>query len=146
MKKLVVFMIALVVCLILTSCSHNASLLGIGSALRVGSGEASIWYGDGFFLNSVSRENVKFNAELDSTMGVVKDPENGSYKGIKSLSFEVGPQLGGYARELGEKNPEALKSYYDALAKYYEYRVARDVLPASSITDENQKPSAESEK
>lgn len=132
--------------MLMTSCSHNASLFGIGSALRVGSGEAGLWYGDGLFLNSVSRENVKFNAELDSTMGVVKDPENGSYKGIKSLSFEVGPQLGGYASELGEKNPEALKSYYDALAKYYEFRVARDVLPASSVTEEKQEPATDTEK
>ena len=147
MKKALTLIVIAGACLLFTSCSHNASLLGIGSAFRIGSGEASVWYGDGLFLNSVSRENVKFQSELDSTMGVNFDPTSGTYKGIKSISLEVGPQLGGYAKELGEKNPEALKSYYDALAKYYEYRAGQEALPASSksaISDDKSKEATQS--
>lgn len=147
--KIRTFVIALAIvgACFLTSCSHNAELLGIGSAFRIGSGEASVWYGDGLFLNNVSRENVKFSSELDSTMGVSFDPDSGTYKGIKSISLEVGPQLGGYAKELGEKNPEALKAYYDALAKYYEYREKQDALPAqqkSAISDDKSKDATKS--
>lgn len=140
--KSIIILFAVACACMLTSCSHNASLLGIGSAFRMGSGEASIWYGDGMFLNSVSRENVRFKSELDSTMGVAFDPTNGTYKGIKSISLEVGPQLGGYARELGEKNPDALRAYYEALAKYYEYREKQEALPVqqkSAISDEKSK-------
>ena len=140
--KLFVLLTCIVCIAFCTSCSHNAEQLGIGSAFRVGSGDAGMWYGDGLFLNNVSRENIRFESEIDSTNGFSYDPKTNSYKGIKSISLEVGPQLGGYAKELGEKNPEALKAYYDALAKYYEFRVRQDELPSSSkstISDDKSK-------
>ena len=137
----ITLLIAATAC-VLCSCSHNAELLGIGTAFRIGSGEFSANYADGLFLNSVSRDNMRFNAELDSTMGLTYDPVSNTYKGIKSISYEIGPQLGGYSKELGEKSPEALKSYYDATAKYYEYRIKQDATPVSNktaISDEKSK-------
>ena len=53
----------------------------------------------------------------------------------------------GYASELGEKNQEALKAYFDALAKYYEYRQAEAAIPApqkSAISDEKSKAASDS--
>ena len=133
MKK--IYLITMVaVMAVLCSCSHNASLVGVGTAFRLGSGEVSLNYADGLFLSNVSRDNVKFCAELDSTMGVTYDPVSNSYKGIKSISYEIGPQLGGYSKELGYINPDALKAYYEASAKYYEYRKAQDAQPAASKT------------
>ena len=142
MRNLITFAFVSVFAMLMAGCSHNTQQLGIGTAYRVGSGDAGMWYGDGLFLNNVSRENIRFESEIDSTNGFSYDPKTNSYKGIKSISLEVGPQLGGYAKELGEKNPEALKAYYDALAKYYEYRVRQDELPSSSkstISDDKSK-------
>ena len=132
-KTTLMILAAACACMLTASCAHNASMLGAGTAFRIGSGEVSLHYADGLFLTNVSRENVRFSAELDSTLGVTYDPTTGSYKGIKGITYEIGPQLGGYAQELGEKNPEALKSYFDALAAYYEYRGAQPApQPVSS--------------
>lgn len=143
MKKLsILAILAILAAILLVSCSHNASILGVGTSFRLGSGEVSLNYADGLFLNSVSRDNVRFTAELDSTMGVSYDPTSNTYKGIKGISYEVGPQLGGYSKELGEANPEALKAYYDACSAYYEYRKLQESLPAqqkSAISDEKSK-------
>ena len=142
MRNLIIVAFVAVFAMLMAGCSHNTEQLGIGSAFRVGSGDAGMWYGDGLFLNNVSRENIRFESEIDSTNGFSYDPKTNSYKGIKSISLEVGPQLGGYAKELGEKNPEALKAYYDALAKYYEFRVRQGELPSSSkstISDDKSK-------
>ena len=143
MKKLhILSILAILAAILLSSCSHNASILGVGTAFRLGSGEVSLNYADGLFLNSVSRDNVRFTAELDSTVGVSYDPTSNTYKGIKGISYEVGPQLGGYSKELGEANPEALKAYYDACSAYYEYRKLQESLPAqqkSAISDEKSK-------
>ena len=143
MKKLhILSILSILAAILLASCSHNASILGVGTSFRLGSGEVSLNYADGLFLNSVSRDNVRFTAELDSTVGVSYDPTSNTYKGIKGISYEVGPQLGGYSKELGEANPEALKAYYDACSAYYEYRKLQESLPAqqkSAISDEKSK-------
>lgn len=146
MKKALMFFAVAGICL-LASCSHNAAMLGAGTAFSFGSGEFSLRYTDGLFLNSVNRENVKLSADLDSTIGVTYDPTSNTYKGIKSITYEVGPQMNGYAVELGEKAPDALKSYYDSLAKYYEYQAAQTALPAqqkSAISDEKSKAASDS--
>ena len=137
MRKLLVSLAACA-CLLAASCAHNASMLGAGTAFSIGSSQVNLHYADGLFLTNVSRENVRFSADLDSTLGVTYDPTTGSYKGIKGITYEIGPQLGGYAQELGEKNPEALKAYFDALKAYYE---SRSVQPAPQpvISDEKSK-------
>lgn len=141
MKRLsFVFIAALA--LLMAGCSHNASLMGLGTSFRIGSGEASLNYADGLFLNSVSRDNMKFTAELDATMGLTYEPSSGTYKGIKAISYEIGPQLGGYSQKLGEVNPDALRAYYEATAKYYEYRralVSQPVQNKTAISEEKSK-------
>ena len=87
MKKVLLFTALLATCL-LASCAHNASMLGAGTAFRIGSGEVSLHYADGLFLTNVSRENVRFTAELDSTMGFTYDPTTDTYKGIKGITYE----------------------------------------------------------
>ena len=129
MKKSLFF--AAVVCLfLLASCGHNVSHLGMGSAFRLGSGEFSLSYYDGLFLSSVNRENMRFCAEIDSTVGASYDPVTGSFKGIKSVEVETGPQITGYTADLAEKSPEAVAAYYDALKAYYQ---ANNKAPASPL-------------
>ncbi len=114
MKKTIPIL-AILTSLHITSCSHNASILGVGTAFRLGSGEVSLNYADGLFLNSVSRDNVRFTAELDSTIGVSYDLTSNTYKGIKGISYEVGPQLGGYPK--GRRFEPAGAHHLQALAK-----------------------------
>ena len=118
--------------IMLCSCGHNVSQLGMGSAFRLGSGEFSLSYYDGLFLNSVNRENMRFSAEIDSTVGASYDPVTGTFKGIKSISVETGPQLNGYSVDVAKENPEALSAYYDALKSYYQTRNQ----PESLISDD----------
>lgn len=135
-----VAIIVLVACsIMLCSCGHNVSQLGMGSAFRLGSGEFSLSYYDGLFLNSVNRENMRFEAEIDSTVGASYDPVTGSFKGIKSISVETGPQITGYTADLAKASPEAVASYYDALKAYYE---SLDKTPVQSLISEEKSKEA----
>lgn len=122
---------------LVASCGHNVSQIGLGSSFRLGSGEFSLAYSDGLFLNSVNRENMSFTAELDSTVGAAYDPVTGTYKGIKSITVETGPQITGYTADLAKASPEAVAAYYTALAAYYQ---AKGKAPATpKISDEKSK-------
>lgn len=113
-------------------CGHNVHQLGMGSSFRLGSGEFSLAYNDGLFLNSVNRENMRFSAEIDSTVGASYDPATGSFKGIKSICVETGPQLTGYTAEVAKASPEAVAAYYDALRAYYKSGAEKPVQPLVS--------------
>ena len=123
-----------------SGCSHNVSHLGMGSAFRLGSGEFSLSYYDGMFLSSVNRENMRFCAEIDSTVGASYDPVTGSFKGIKSVEVETGPQITGYTADLAKQSPEAVAAYYDALKAYYQSKTP----PQPLISDEKSKEASES--
>ena len=123
-----------------SGCSHNVSHLGMGSAFRLGSGEFSLSYYDGMFLSSVNRENMRFCAEIDSTVGASYDPVTGSFKGIKSVEVETGPQITGYTADLAKQSPEAVSAYYDALKAYYQSKTP----PQPLISDEKSKEASES--
>ena len=132
--------LALVALVILCAgCGHNVSQLGMGSAFRLGSGEFSLSYTDGLFLNSVNRENMRFEAEIDSTVGASYDPVTGSFKGIKSIAVETGPQLNGYAVDIAKGNPEAIAAYYEALKAYYQ---SRNQTPAKPLISEEKSKEA----
>ena len=131
--------IAMLVILCASCVSHNVSQLGMGSAFRIGSGEFSLAYYDGLFLNSVNRENMCITAEIDSTVGASYDPVTGTFKGIKSFSIETGPQVTGYLADLAKESPEAVASYYDALKAYYQ---AKGKAPAQPLISEEKSKSA----
>ena len=137
MKKTLLLCLAAAALLMLAGCGHNVSQVGLGSAFRLGSGEFSLSYTDGLFLNSVNRENMKFTAELDSTVGAAYDPVTGTYKGIKSISVETGPQITGYTADLAKESPAAVEAYYQALAAYYQAKGKTAGQPA--ISDEKSK-------
>ena len=122
---------------LLASCGHNVSQIGLGSAFRLGSGEFSLSYSDGLFLNSVNRENMSFTAELDSTVGAAYDPVTGTYKGIKAITVETGPQITGYTADLAKQSPAAVEAYYTALAAYYQSKGKAPAAP--KISDEKSK-------
>lgn len=120
--------------LLMTGCSHNVGTLGIGTGFRTGGGEYGINYTEGLFGTFVTKDGIKFRAELDSTTGISYDPSTNSYKGIRAVEYSLPPQITGYAVDFAKENPEVAKAYYEALMKYY----------GCAITEE--RPATESEK
>ena len=106
------------VTLLITGCSHNVGTLGIGTGFRAG-GANGINYGEGLFGTFVTKDGIKFRAELDSTTGISYDPSTNSYKGIRSIEYSLPPQITGYAVDFAKGNPEVAEAYYEALIKYY---------------------------
>lgn len=104
--------------MLMTGCSHNVGTLGIGTGFRAG-GVDGINYGEGLFGTFVTKDGIKFRAELDSTTGFSYDPSTNSYKGIRSIEYSLPPQITGYAVDFAKDNPEVAKAYYEALMKYY---------------------------
>lgn len=135
-----VMLIGVLFIVMCAGCGHNVSQVGMGSAFRLGSGEFSLSYTDGLFLNSVNRENMSFEAELDSTVGASYDPVTGTFKGIKSIAVETGPQITGYTADLAKQSPEAVSAYYDALKAYYQSKTP----PQPLISDEKSKTATKS--
>ena len=105
--------------LLITGCSHNVGTLGIGTGFRTGGGEYGINYTEGLFGTFVTKDGIKFRAELDSTTGISYDPSTNSYKGIRAVEYSLPPQITGYAVDFAKENPEVAKAYYEALIKYY---------------------------
>ena len=105
--------------MLMTGCSHNVGTLGIGTGFRTGGGEYGINYTEGLFGTFVTKDGIKFRAELDSTTGITYDPSTNSYKGIRAVEYSLPPQITGYAVDFAKENPEVAKAYYEALMKYY---------------------------
>lgn len=105
--------------MLMTGCSHNVGTIGFGTGFRAGSSEYGINYGEGLFGTFVTKDGIKFRAELDSTTGFSYDPSTNSYKGIRAVEYSLPPQITGYAVDFAKDNPEVAKAYYDALMKYY---------------------------
>ena len=104
--------------MLMTGCSHNVGTLGIGTGFRAG-GVEGINYGEGLFGTFVTKDGIKFRAELDSTTGFSYDPSTNSYKGIRAVEYSLPPQITGYAVDFAKENPEVAKAYYEALMRYY---------------------------
>ena len=121
--KIRTFVIALAIAIagacLLTSCSHNVGTIGFGTGFRAGSSEYGIHYGEGLFGTFVTKDGIRFKAELDSTTGFSYDPSTNSYKGIRSVEYSLPPQITGYAVDFAKDNPEVAKAYYEALMRYY---------------------------
>ena len=105
--------------MLMTGCSHNVGTLGIGTGFRTGGGEYGINYTEGLFGTFVTKDGIKFRAELDSTTGITYDPSTNSYKGIRAVEYSLPPQITGYAVDFAKENPEVAKAYYEALMRYY---------------------------
>ena len=121
--------------MLMTGCSHNVSTLGIGTGFRAGGSGYGIDYAEGLFGTFVTKDGIKFRAELDSTTGFSYDPSTNSYKGIRAVEYSLPPQITGYAVDFAKENPEVAKAYYDALMRYY----------GCGATGEKQEPVTESE-
>ena len=117
--KLFVLLTCIVCIAFLTSCSHNVGTIGFGTGFRAGSSEYGINYGEGMFGTFVTKDGIRFKAELDSTTGFSYDPSTNSYKGIRSVEYSLPPQITGYAVDFAKENPEVAKAYYEALMRYY---------------------------
>ena len=120
MKNLItIIFIATFGIMLMTGCSHNVGTIGIGTGFRAGSSEYGIDYGEGLFGTFVTKDGIRFKAELDSTTGFSYDPSTNSYKGIRAVEYSLPPQITGYAVDFAKENPEVAKAYYEALMRYY---------------------------
>lgn len=133
--KLFVLLTCIVCIAFCTSCSHNVGTIGFGTGFRAGSSEYGINYGEGLFGTFVTKDGIRFKAELDSTTGLSYDPSTNSYKGIRSVEYSLPPQITGYAVDFAKDNPEVAKAYYEALMKYY----------GCGKTEEKKEPATETE-
>lgn len=121
----------------LCGCGHNVGIVGIGTGFRAGGPEYGINYGEGMFGTFVTRDGVRFKAEIDSTTGFSYDPTTNSYKGIRSVEYSLPPQINGYAVDFAKDNPEVAKAYYDAMLKFYEAESKEGKTQKPLISDEN---------
>ena len=117
--RIIIAFIATFGIMLMTGCSHNVGTIGFGTGFRAGSSEYGINYGEGLFGTFVTKDGIKFRAELDSTNGFSYDPSTNSYKGIRAVEYSLPPQITGYAVDFAKENPEVAKAYYEALMKYY---------------------------
>ena len=140
MKIKLFMLLTYIVCIaFFTSCSHNVSTISLGTGFRAGGGEYGINYGEGLFGTFVTKDGIKFKAELDSTTGFSYDPTTNSYKGIRSIEYSLPPQITGYAVDFAKDNPEVAKAYYKALSKYYDVRKDDVSSNAPLISDDKSK-------
>ena len=140
--KLFVLLTCIVCIAFCTSCSHNVSTIGIGTGFRAGGSGYGIDYGEGLFGTFVTKDGIRFKAELDSTTGFSYDPSTNSYKGIRSVEYSLPPQITGYAVDFAKENPEVAKAYYEALVKYYDVKKDDVSSNAPLISDEKSKSSS----
>ena len=139
MRNLISFAFVAVFAMLMAGCSHNVGMVGIGTGFRAGGGEYGINYGEGLFGTFVTKDGIRFKAELDSTTGFSYDPTTNSYKGIRSVEYSLPPQITGYAVDFAKDNPEVAKAYYEALSKYYDVRKEDASSSAPLISDEKSK-------
>lgn len=139
MRNLISVAFVAVFAMLMAGCSHNVGMVGIGTGFRAGGGEYGINYGEGLFGTFVTKDGIKFKAELDSTTGFSYDPSTNSYKGIRSVEYSLPPQITGYAVDFAKDNPEVAKAYYEALSKYYDVRKEDVSSNAPLISDEKSK-------
>ena len=139
MRNLISVAFVAVFAMLMAGCSHNVGMVGIGTGFRAGGGEYGINYGEGLFGTFVTKDGIKFRAELDSTTGFSYDPSTNSYKGIRSVEYSLPPQITGYAVDFAKDNPEVAKAYYEALSKYYDVRKEDVSSSAPLISDEKSK-------
>ena len=139
MRNLISVAFVAVFAMLMAGCSHNVGMVGIGTGFRAGGGEYGINYGEGLFGTFVTKDGIKFKAELDSTTGFSYDPTTNSYKGIRSVEYSLPPQITGYAVDFAKDNPEVAKAYYEALSKYYDVRKEDVSSNAPLISDDKSK-------
>ena len=139
MRNLISVAFVAVFVMLMAGCSHNVGMVGIGTGFRAGGGEYGINYGEGLFGTFVTKDGIRFKAELDSTTGFSYDPTTNSYKGIRSVEYSLPPQITGYAVDFAKDNPEVAKAYYEALSKYYDVRKEDAPSIAPLISDEKSK-------
>ena len=137
MKNLISFaFVAVFVMLLMAGCGHNVGMVGIGTGFRAGGSGYGINYGEGLFGTFVTKDGIKFKAEIDSTTGFSYDPSTNSYKGIRSIEYSLPPQITGYAVDFAKENPDVAKTYYEALNKYYDVRKEDVSSNAPLISDD----------
>ena len=110
--------------LFISGCSHQAAILNFGTKASLGINPqtftASISYTDGLNLIDLARENSGWELEVDPTIGISFDKENGKLTGVRKIRRFIGPQITGYLTKLAENDPEFAREYIKAVRAYWE--------------------------
>lgn len=143
MNKIIMFAVT---CAVLTGCSHNTSMLTLGTSARMGVDPQNMSmtasYMDGLSLVDVSRENAEWEIEIDGTTGMTYDKTTGTVQGVKKIKRKLGPQISGYLTDLAAKDPESARIYLEAMKYYWQAQASdqaedknkKDTSPAEPTT------------
>ena len=113
MKKFTIITLASLLAVLLAGCSHNAAVLQFGKVFKVGGNDYGfVNYINGISIVGVCRENTTLEIEVDDEAGMSYDDH--TLKGVKKITFSVGPQITGYLCTLAEKDPKAAEAYVKA--------------------------------
>lgn len=122
-------LIAAAVVAMLAGCSHNSSLLMMGTKASIGvdpqTYTLNAQYTDGLSLGDVSRENSEWELAIDTDAGVSYDTKTGTLNGVKHIKRKLGPQISGYLVDLAKQDPESAREYLKATAEYWKAEKAK---------------------
>ncbi len=121
MKRFVVLCIIMIVLgLCCTSCrnfmsSHNFNTVADGKVFRFGTPEFNLLFVRGTVTTTIGRENIETVVETNNGDSV-SNPA-GSFRGLTTAKFRVGPQITGYLKDIAETDPATAKAYINAMPK-----------------------------
>lgn len=106
------FTLACVIVLLLTGCSHNSSLTGVGKVFKIGGEGCSIMYVNGLFTLAGTRENAETTIETNDNDGLGNPAD---VKTVRTIRYKVGSQVTGYLKDLAKVSPEAAIKYVETM-------------------------------
>ena len=114
-------LIACVLLLVLTGCSHNPAVITVGKRTNIGFDpgqmSANISWTDGLNVVDVPRENSSIEIEVDEGTGLSFDKSSNTIRGVRKITRKTGIQITGYLVELAEASPEAAVAYIKQAAE-----------------------------
>ena len=113
MKRSIICVLSLALAVLATGCSHNAAVLQFGKVFKVGGNDYGfVNYINGISIVGVCRENTTLEIEVDDEAGMSYDQNSHSLKGVRKITFAVGPQITGYACDMAKVSPETVTEYF----------------------------------
>ena len=119
MKRFIALCIIMIVLgLCCTSCrnfmySHNVNTVADGKVFRIGTPEINLLFVKGTVMTTIARENTKAKFTSKSKDNV--NMPDGEFKGLVSASFQTGPQISGYLRDISKHDSETACKYIEVM-------------------------------
>ena len=121
MKRFIALCIIMIILgLCCTSCrnfmySHNVNTIADGKVFRVGTPEINLLFVKGTVMTTIARENTKAKFTSKSKDNVTTP--DGEFNGLVSASFQTGPQISGYLRDISKHDSETARKYIKVMPK-----------------------------